>query len=126
MKIIILFFIIAAAFYFLYSAGLMSIQSKRAVLFLGSVSGKSARFSSCTGCIKRILRFRDSRSYRIFFNLELAGGDASAEILDSAKRTVLRLDSLVRSGSISVEKGKRYYLVLRFRSATGSYTLNWD
>lgn len=42
------------------------------------------------------------------------------------KQPMICLDSNTRGGAFQVEKGKRYDLVVHFKSATGSYCLNWD
>ena len=125
-KTIILLLIIGIVFYLLYINGLLSIQSKRAVLYIGSLKGNSARFSSCTGYSKRVIRFRDSRTYCVFFDSKLTKGDVSVEILNPAKQTVVCLDCNTPNGSINAEKGKRYYLLICFQSATGRYTLSWN
>ena len=124
-KVIILFLIIGMVFYLLYINGFLTIQSKRAVLYIGSIRGNSARFSSCTGHTKRIIKFKDSKTYRVVFEPVVADGSISIEILDSAKQQIICLDTINRSGNIYAEKGKRYYLLVRFKSATGRYTLNW-
>ena len=109
---------------FLYRYGFMAIQIKRAVLYIGVPNG--ARFSSCTGFTKRSLRLKSGKTYRITFEPDLTDGDISAEIYDASKQTAVRLNSEVREGCIHAEKGKRYYLVIRFRSATGSYVLRYS
>ena len=108
----------------LYRYGFMAIQIKRAVLYIGIPNG--ARFSSCTGFVKRILRLKSGKTYRITFEPDLTDGDISAEIYDVSKQTAVRLNSEVREGCIHAEKGKRYYLMIRFRSATGSYVLRYS
>lgn len=125
-KTIILLLFIGIVFYLLYINGFLSIQSKRAVLYIGSLKGNSARFSSCTGSSKRVIRFRDSRTYCVFFDCELSKGDVLVEILNSAKQPMVCLNSSIPNGIINVEKVKRYYLLIRFQSATGRYTLSWD
>jgi len=125
-KAIILLLIIGIAFYLLYINGFLTAQSKRAVLYIGSLKGNSAKFSSCTGYTKRVIRFRDSRTYCVVFESVLTGGNVSVEILNSAKQTVTCLNSNTPNDNINVEKGKRYYLVVHFQSATGSYTLSWE
>ena len=125
-KAIILLLIIGIVFYLLYINGFLTVQTKRAILYVGSLKGNSARFSSCTGYSKRVIRFRDSRTYCVFFDSELIKGNVSVEILNSAKQTVVCLNSNIPNGSINVEKGKKYYLLIRFQSATGSYTLSWN
>ena len=69
---------------------------------------------------------KSGKTYRITFEPDLTDGDISAEIYDMLKQTAVRLNSEVREGCIHAEKGKRYYLVIRFRSATGSYVLRYS
>lgn len=125
-KVIILLLIIGMVFYLLYINGVLTIQSKRALLYIGSLKGDKARFSSCTGHTKRVVKFKDSKIYKIVFEPDLTGGSVSIEILDRTKRLILCLDNNNRNGSIHTAKGQRYYLVVNFRSATGSYKLNWN
>ena len=123
---IIIFIIAVIAYFLLYTNGLMWMHRKRAMFYIGSLKGNGASFSSCTGYTKRIIKFEDSRRYRLSMKTELTKGDVSVEILDSKKKLVIRLGSNSKSGSFHAEKGKRYYLVVRFKSATGKYELHWD
>lgn len=125
-KMIIIVLILGIVFYLLYINGFLVINAKRAVMYVGSMRGNKATFSSCTGYTKRVIRFRENKTYRLVFNSELTQGDVSAELLDSAKQLVICLNSKARSGDINVERGKRYYLIFRFKSATGNYVLSWD
>ena len=125
-KVIILLFAIGIVFYLLYRNGYLVAQNKRALLYIGSLKGNKARFTSCTGRTRRVIRFKKDGICRLDFEPELTRGEVWVEILDSAKQQILCLDSHTRSGDLSVEKGKRYYLVVHFKSATGSYSLNWD
>lgn len=125
-KVIILLFIIGILFYLLYINGFLVIQSKRAIVYVGSLRGNRAKFVSCSGCTKRIIRFEESKVYRIVLNTELSAGMLSVEILDSEKKPLFSSNKDIQNGVIYAEKGKRYYLVVRFKSATGNYTLKWD
>ena len=125
-KVIILLLAIGTVLYLLYINGYLAAQTKRALFYLGSLKGNKARFSSCTGDTKRVLRFKQDSICHLSFAPALTRGEVSIEILDSAKQSVICLDSDTRSGDFPVEKGKRYYLVVHFQSATGSYSLNWD
>ena len=116
----------AAGMWLLYDRGLMVLNSKRAVSFVGSNRGRRASFTACTGTIRRILRFSESKTLRVVFSPVLSHGSVALELLDSQKQPLLRLDESCPTGSISVEKGKRYHLVFRFQSATGEYTLQMD
>lgn len=102
----------------------MILTSKRAIMFIGSKRGKEARFTSCSGYIRRIVKYDESKTYQFTFDTELSNGNVSVEILNSNKERVLFLK---QSGRVTVplETGKRYYLMIRFESATGSYSLDW-
>ena len=51
----------AAGMWLLYQNGLMVVNSKRAVSFVGRDRGRRASFTACTGTIRRIVRFPHSR-----------------------------------------------------------------
>ena len=116
----------AAGMWLLYDRGLMVFNSKRAVSFVGSDRGRRASFTACTGTIRRILRFSESKTLRVVFSPVLTKGSVAVELLDSQKQLLLRLDESCPTGSVTVEKGKRYHLIFRFQSATGEYTLQMD
>ena len=48
---------------------------------------------------------------------------AAAGSLDGAKEKIMQLDCASPSAAVTVEGKKKYHLVIRFRSATGRYTL---
>jgi len=116
---------LVAVFYFLYINGYMIINAKRATLFFGKNRGKYARFSSCSGFMKRVIRFKENREYEFHFETELEKGEVSIELWDNKQEKVL---SMTNKGSqaVAVERKKRYYLILRFESATGSYNVEWN
>lgn len=122
-KAILLAILLASLFVFLYNQGYMVINSKSAVSFIGSTRGNSARFTSCSGYIKRIVRFKADGTYTFILDAELSKGDMSVELLDSARHKIMQLDCANQSASIAVEKRKKYYLVINFKSATGRYAL---
>ena len=115
--------IFAGLFVFLYNQGYMIVKSTSAVSFVGSANGSSARFSSCSGYIKRIVRFKDDATYTFILDADLSKGDMSVELLDSAKQRIMQLNCASNRASIAVEKKKKYYLVFNFKSATGNYAL---
>ena len=116
----------AAGMWLLYRNGLMVVNSKRAVSFIGSDRGRRASFTACTGTIRRIVRFSQSKNLRMVFSPVLTKGRVAVELLDSRKQSLLRLDEARPTGSIFVEKGQRYHLVFHFQSATGEYSLQMD
>ena len=123
---LLIFGVAAVGAWLLYSNGYMVLGSKRAVSFVGSDRGRRASFTSCTGSIKRVIRFSESRTLHAVFSLTLAKGSVSAELLDDRKQPLLQLDSSCPTGSVFVEKGRRYWLIFHFQSATGDYTLHLD
>ena len=116
----------AAGMWLLYQNGLMVVNSKRAVSFVGRDRGRRASFTACTGTIRRILRFSESKTLRVVFSPVLSHGSVALELLDSQKQLLLRLDEVCPTGSIFVEKGQRYHLIFHFQSATGEYSLQMD
>ena len=112
-------------FYILYINGYMVMNSKRALMYVGAAWGKRASFTSCSGYTKRVIKFEEARTYYFDLNLELNKGDVTVEILDRQKQCLLSLDQNTAQGCINVEKGKRYYMVVRFRAASGNYAIDW-
>lgn len=115
--------ILTGFFVFLHNQGYMVVKSTSAVAFIGSARGNSARFTSCSGYMKRIIRFKTEGTYTFILDAELSKGDMSVELLDSTKQKIMLLNCADRSASITVEKRKKYYLIINFRSATGRYAL---
>ena len=124
-KAIILLVFIGILSYLLYINGYMVISSKRAFMFLGSERGKKAMFSSCTGYVKRVIKFKESKVYNIDFKLELEKGEVVLELLDAKKQVILSLNKS-ECFKIKVESRQRYYMILRFKSATGNYEVTWE
>ena len=124
LKSILILAVMVAVFYFLYINGYMIINAKKATLFLGRERGKYARFASCSGYMKRVIRFKESREYEFSFETELEKGEVSVELWKGNKDKIL---SLTDRGiqTVTVESKERYYLVLRFVSATGNYHVDW-
>ena len=115
----------ALLFYVLYINGYMVMQSKRALMYVGTDRGKKASFTSCSGYTKRVVKFEEDRIYHFDLKLELTKGDVTVEIQDSKKQCLLSLDQNKTEGSITAEKGKRFFWVVRFGAASGNYTVDW-
>ena len=126
MKLGALCLVMGIVMYLLYRSGWMVLSSKSAVTFVGSNRGKSATFSGCSGSIKWIIRCSEDREYRFFLDAALTKGNMSVSLMGPDKRELLRLTDSMPQGAVILEKGTRYTLVLRFRSATGRYALQWN
>lgn len=122
-KFLIIAVLMAGIFIFLYDRGYMVVKSLSAVTFIGSSKGAGANFTSCSGYIKRIVRFRESGTLYYYLDAELSKGDILVELLDSGKHSIMKLNRENYHASITVESKKKYYLVVNFKSATGRYSL---
>lgn len=126
MTILILVPVLILIFYCLYRNGFLFLNNKRALTFIATDRGKAAKFSSCTGSLKRVLFFCESHSYHFTFSCELSKGQMSVELQDGAKQPLICLSGPAECADLALEKGRRYYLVYRFRSATGEYRIDWN
>ena len=122
-KFVLLAILLTSIFVFLYRRGYMVIKSYSAISFIGSSKGTGAAFTSCNGYLKRIIRFKEGGTYRYFLDAELSKGDMSVELLNAGKQSIMKLDRLNNHASITVERKKKYYLVVNFKAATGRYSL---
>lgn len=110
----------------LYRQGYITLNSKRALLFSGSIGGKKATFTSCTGRIQRIFRPKEEKKYRFSLKLTLSSGAVSVYVLGSRKEPLLVLAPERPCGEVWLEKGKSYRLRIHLDHATGSYELSWE
>ena len=122
-KAVFLILILSVVFYVLYQSGYLVISSKSAVSYIGSARGNGAGFVSCSGSVKRIVRFRADGTYTYILDAELSKGNLTVEMLDSDGQRVLYLDRANPRASIAARRAKKYCLIVRFLSATGKYTL---
>lgn len=125
-KTILLFLVLGCILYLLYRNGYLITNMKKAVMFVGTRRGNQATFSSCSGYMKRMVRFKENKPYHFSLSSELTKGEMSVELLDSKKQQIMCLNENQRSADIVIDKKKQYYLVFRFRAATGNYDLRWD
>ena len=125
-KMIALWLVLGVALYMLYSNGYLAMASKRAVMYVGSKRGKAAKFSSCSGYTKRIIKVQETKQYRFSLDCNLTAGTVLVEVLDASKKPILSLDETHRCAAVDMEKGKRYNLIVRFKAASGDYVLDWN
>lgn len=123
-------FLVLGALYVLYLMGFVPISTRRALTFVGAGDWESqcvgASFTACSGTIRRVLRFRESRSYSFRLSGHLQQGDVTVQILDARRCPVLSLTADRPDGILSIQKGARYFLLIRFQSASGDYQLEWS
>ena len=122
MKFILFPLAVAFLLVFLYDRGFLSVKMSRAILFIGTIY--SARYKSFHGSIRRVLRPVESKGYRFTFSSELERGAVEMEILDRNKNLLLHLQRHEEK-EVFLEKGKKYFLVLKAHSADGAHHLEW-
>ena len=123
---IVLIIIIFTAVYFLYNNGIGGINMMFSLMNMTSMDAKRSRFSHCSGYMKRVARFKEDRVYRFTLDLTLSKGDFWVELTDSHGNHVLKLDRNNKAASAEMSSNERYRLIYHFKSASGSYTLNWQ
>lgn len=127
--------IIAVAFclgYVLYQNGFLVINAKSAQLYMESPRfGKKrnciqAKFSACSGVIKRVIRLPQGEKYRFVFSTDLTRGRVCIEIYRSKKEGIVTLSPEQPSALVSTGTRATYSAAVKFAKATGEYKLVWD
>ncbi|MBE6878890.1 MAG: hypothetical protein E7488_06990 [Ruminococcaceae bacterium] len=120
--------VVGVTVYLLYTNGYITIQNKKALMFVGKHGFMdkrcSAKFSSCTGRIKKIIIFKENRPYRFNLNCTLEKGEIKVTVRNTQKQDILVLTPEKPDGVINPDIGK-YYLEIEIYKAYGSYELTW-
>lgn len=116
-----------AAVYLLYCKGLAVSKSIAAIIFVFRPGRAADRVTldSCTGWVKHVGRFPESRTYAFTFDAQLSNGNAEVVLLDRKKRQLLKLSQQSPTGKIALDGKDRYYLRWDFKHATGKCELRW-
>lgn len=80
---------------------------------------------SCTGWVKHMGRFFESRTYEFTLDAQLSKGDAEVVLLDAEKELLMKLDQQFPRGKIDLDAKSKYYLRWKFEGATGKCELRW-
>ena len=80
---------------------------------------------SCTGWVKHMGRFSESRTYKFTLDTQLSKGDVGVILLDANKELLVRLNRQSPTGTIDLDAKNRYYLRWKFEGATGKCELHW-
>lgn len=113
--------------YLLYSRGIAVTKSIAAILFSFHTGkgGDRATLNACTGWVRHVVRFQESRTYTFVLDNRLSKGDAAVSLLDGDQRELLRLNRYLTIGSAELCRKSKYYLRWDFKGATGACTLYW-
>lgn len=120
---------IGLGIYLLYLNGYIPVQSKRAWVFIGSMSGRnqcSASFQSTTGTVRRVIRWKQPRTITFRFTGNITDGSVNVFVLDRNKQVLLMLNPECPSGELYVQSKERYYLNIKFQNADGDFLVKWD
>lgn len=124
-KLILILVAIVIIFYVLYMNGFVALNGKKAATYMAAPGGKRVSFSACNGATKRVIKFKESRTYEFTFEPSLNTGAVTMTLLDYNKKKVLVLDGNTRTGSVEAEAGKRYFMIFQFKTASGKYEIDW-
>lgn len=111
-----------------YWGAIATIKCIRAILFvfLPGKNGDKATLDACTGWVRHMGRFYESRTYTFALDAQLTKGDVEVMLLDKEKQTLLKLTRQFPSQTIDLDGEKsRYYLHWEFKSASGKCDLRW-
>jgi len=113
----------------LHSNGLLYMQSKSAVTFMGDGKGRRDRmgfsFTRCNGWIYRVLKVREGGIYRFDLDTKLSKGTVQFQLLDGRKLPLLTLNPDNTRGRSQLEKG-RYFVRMQFTHASGDCAASWE
>ena len=115
MILVIVFISMLVLFYFLWVNRYMILNAKRALLFVGSLRGKNkceVSFSSCSGYVKKVIKFNESREYTFKLDGDISKGSIHVIVENKNKETILDLTPEIKTGMLTVDEKCRYFLIL--------------
>lgn len=116
--------------YLFYINGFLIVKAIRALVFRGSArrwwrNNPAAKVISCSGWVRKVIKYKESRQYQFTFDADISKGSITAEIQNRNKEPILTLDAENAQGVLEIDSSERYYLVVRFKKATGSFEMRW-
>ncbi|MCH5261096.1 MAG: hypothetical protein J1F18_15205 [Lachnospiraceae bacterium] len=122
-----IFVIICAVIYILYCRGFAILRRTVAIIFVfrHSKNADTATLDSCTGWVKHVGRFYESKTYEFFFDAQLSKGNVEVILLDQKKQQLMRLNPQSPTCKIELDARNRYYLRWEFKGVTGKCELRW-
>ena len=126
MKLVLAITFITILTYLLWTRGLLVIQSKIAVAFIGRRGENhwGAGVTSCTGFTKRVLPLEKGKQYRFILEHNITSGNITVEIA-CGKNVVRTFDKINLSSTLNAGDGI-YIVTTRFKKANGEYLLKWE
>ena len=124
---ITIFVVVSAVIYILYCQGFAVLRRTVAIIFVfrHGKNADKATLDSCTGWVKHVGRFRESKTYKFFFDAQLTRGNVEVILLDRKKQQLIKLNPQHSTCKIDLDAKNRYYLRWEFKGATGKCELRW-
>ena len=127
-KTVIILAAIGVLTYLLYLNGYITIQNKKALMFVGKNGFIDkhcyAKFSACTGRLKKVIKFKETKEYTFTLDCKLEKGEVKVTLCDPDKNTVFILTPDNTSAVVDAKYG-RYYMEIEIYKAYGSYDISW-
>ena len=122
-----IFVVICVVLYILYCQGyaVLRVTAAITIVFRHGKNADKATLDSCTGWIKHVGRFHESRTYEFFFDAQLSKGNVEVILLDRKKQQLMKLTPQSPTCKIELDARNRYYLRWEFKGATGKCELRW-
>lgn len=121
---------VAGLFLLLYRQGLLVLNTKTALLYVGTPRlGKNrlgATVSACSGSVRRVIRLKKAARYRFVLSPEMTEGTVCVEIRGRGTKPAARLSAEAPCAVIDTGATARYRITTEFERAGGTYTLCWD
>ena len=107
--------------------GIATTKSISAILFVFQPrkNRDKATLDSCTGWVRHIGRFYESKTYTFILDAQLSKGDVEVLLLNQKKQPLLKLNRQFLSQTINLDGKSRYYLRWEFKHASGTCELCW-
>lgn len=96
--------------------------------FFAFVHGKNrdkVTVDACTGWVRHMGRFHESRTYCFVLDTQLSKGNVEVLLLDKKKQPIFTFSQQFPAHTIELDGKSRYYLRWEFHSACGKCQLRW-
>ena len=119
--------VISAVIYILYCQGFAVLRRTAAIIivFRHGKNADKATLDACTGWIKHVGRFHESKTYEFFLDAQLSKGNVEVILLDRKKQQLMKLNPQFPACKIELHARNRYYLRWEFKGVTGNCELRW-
>ena len=119
--------VVIALIYILYCQGFAVLRRTTAIIivFRHGKNADRATLDSCTGWIKHVGRFHESKTYEFFLDAQVSKGNVEVILLDRKKQKLMKLNPQFPTCKIELDARNRYYLRWEFKGVTGKCELRW-